>query len=1012
MSPQPSTLNPQPLTPTSPWHRESYDAFLNDSLPQLLAERLPLAGYRVETSNQTCAVTVTIRNGNGEISVEFADLPYPAEKGTFQINGQEIIVVPLALHDQLATAEIHCVGEQIHAEIAAQLGAAPDHLPWDAALLTAWLPLTTWVQDYLSERGQVLDTLNWLSEQRHLRAIIIPDAQNLITPGHFGRVCPFETPEGPNIGKVLRISVGAEIRDRRIIITDDSPAAGLGVNASMIPLLEHDDPNRLLMGANMMGQWLVPPAPAPAQLQTGREPNAPNFCCGRNLLTAFISWGSDTYADGLVLSASAAQRLAYPHELEVGDKLSNRHGAKGCVTRILPDAKMPHLSDGTPVDLLYSFSGVPLRMNFGQIREAILGRIAQRAGEPALCPPYDGPAVKDIKTQLAAVGLPADGMEALTIGADGPALERTATVGYVYWGKTAHLSRFKLMADQDVAVPNGRGEGLQRQAELEFQALRGAGAFKVAATVFNQQTSGKPSELPTTLRFATLQDRLAAGGIRADIENDALHFQFATPEGETLTLAQPISHPWLADHELSALGVRPEMSEYGPLVEANARLERLMESQAPESLTANAVDQLETAVHAYVSALVTPADLRFDSRVAYSGRAVIVPGGELQLDQVGLPAEMAWTFFGPQVAEKLGDSAAVEARTPAATAALDEIMAAAWVVINRAPSTSPTAILAFHPVRYEEPTIRIHQLITRWLEADFDGDQVEVYLPLGVEAQEEAAEKLSVVGHLQRDLALIESLSLEKDFIWGLGALALTAAGRAQIQAETGIDLPSPAEANTQIALTALKVELLAAKGIEIALETLEKLRLMGEETVKMSGASVSPFLGSSLERLPEPERDDPERWRAYVAQCLEQIFSRTDYADNDLGVHLLSNRTRIRPPQIRGLTWLIANRDPVIAVDGKPFIIRNSHVSGLTPDELNACVVGSRAGLARVVQQWDQLMQGAVGRLGSPEIHVLARARRAEFPGVVFARAAAIGERDPLTDIDSQIFVGVQSDR
>ncbi|MBT3396565.1 MAG: hypothetical protein HN423_05235, partial [Alphaproteobacteria bacterium] len=666
---------------------------------------------------------------------------------------------------------------------------------------------TNWVQEFFAERGQVLDTLNWLAEQRHLRAIVIPDAKNLITPGHFGRVCPFETPEGPNIGKVLRISVGAEIRDRQLVVVDDAPAAGLGVNASMIPLLEHDDPNRLLMGANMLGQWLVPPDPEPALVQTGREPNAPNFWCGRNLLTAFISWGSDTYADGLVLSESAARRLAYPHELEVGDKFSNRHGTKGCVTRILPDAEMPHLPDGTPVELLYSFSGVPLRMSFGQIREALLGRIAQRTGEPALCPAYEGPAVETIKAQLTAVGLSADGMETLTIGADGPSLERAATVGYVYWGKTVHLSRFKLMADQNVAEPNGRGQGLQRQAELEYQALRGAGAFNVAGQVFNRQTAGRPPDLATTLRFAALQDRLGAGGIQVEIEVGSLQFKFASPVDAALTLTQPVPHPWLGDRELTTVGMRPGLSEYAPLAEANARLARLLESQAPQSLTVNAIAQLETAVHAYVSALVTPADLRFDSRVAYSGRAVIVPGGELQLNQVGLPDEMAWTFFGPQVAEKLDDTAAVTDRTPTAITALDEIMAESWVVINRAPSTSPTAILACHPVRYEEPTIRIHPLITRWLEADFDGDQVAVYLPLGAEAQQEAAEKLSVVGHLRRDPSLIASISLEKDFIWGLGALALAAEGRTQIQTETGVDLPSPDEANTQTALTALMVD-------------------------------------------------------------------------------------------------------------------------------------------------------------------------------------------------------------
>jgi DNA-directed RNA polymerase beta' subunit len=415
-------------------------------------------------------------------------------------------------------------------------------------------------------------------------------------------------------------------------------------------------------------------------------------------------------------------------------------------------------------------------------------------------------------------------------------------------------------------------------------------------------------------------------------------------------------------------------------------------------------------LHDYVFALLTPADLRFGNRVTFSGRAAIVPGGELQLDQVGLPEEMAWTFFGPQVAERLGDEPAVENRTEAATAVLDEIMAVSWVVINRAPSTAPTAVLAFHPVRFAEPCVRIHPLICRWLNADFDGDQVAVYLPLGEAAQQEAAEKLTVAGHIRRDPALIRTLSPEKDFIWGLGSLALTEAGRTQIKVQTGINLPSPAETNTQVALEDAIADWLAEKGLETAMDTVEKLRKLGEEIVRKSGASVSPFAGASLDWIPAPESKDPERWGEYVSQLAEQFATFSDYADPELGVHLTTMKTRQRPPQLRGLIWLFANRDPVTDVNGEPFIVRNSHVSGLTPDELNACVVGAREGLARFSQQWDQLMQVAPAGSDHTQFSVLARARRSQYPGIVFARAAAIGERDPLADVDSRLFVGLSA--
>jgi hypothetical protein len=121
--------------------------------------------------------------------------------------------------------------------------------------------------------------------------------------------------------------------------------------------------------------------------------------------------------------------------------------------------------------------------------------------------------------------------------------------------------------------------------------------------------------------------------------------------------------------------------------------------------------------------------------------------------------------------------------------------------------------------------------------------------------------------------------------------------------------------------------------------------------------------------------------------------------------------KTRIRPPQLRGLIWLFANRDPASDANGEPVIVRNCHVSGLSPDEMNACVVGSREGLAHFAQQWDQISQITPAGSDHTKFSVLARARRSQHPGVVFARAAAIGERDPLSDIDSRLFVGLSAE-
>ncbi|MFQ5616766.1 MAG: hypothetical protein ACE5GO_09970, partial [Anaerolineales bacterium] len=622
--------------------------------------------------------------------------------------------------------------------------------------------------------------------------MFLPNRQRLITPGHVGRACPFETPEGPNIARVLRLAVGAAIRDGAIVIANDRPEAGLGMTASMIPLLEHNDPNRLLMGANMMGQWIVPPDPEPALVQTGNEPNAPDFWCGRNLLTAFVSWGADTFEDGIVLSESAAARLNYPHPLEPGDKISNRHGTKGVVTRILPDDEMPHLPDGTPVELVYSFMGVPGRMNFGQVREALWGRIARSEGVPVIAPPFRAPGEDELRQRMARAGLPENGMETLALGASGEPLARPSLAGWVYWGKTVHLARRKIRGGTDAPAHLARQRGLQRQTELEYRALSDAGAFETVLETFNTRAAGRENVRnaagtlqqapPPTPRFAALQRRLSAAGIRVMLEDDYLTFVFAPPEGETLPLARPVPHPWLWERELTEVGVFDDLPEYAPLAEANARLARMLDSHAPTSLIESAHAQLDARVRDFFDALLTPADVRFDARVRFSGRTVIAPGPDLRLDQVGLAEDLAWTFFGPLVTRELGDETTVQNRAPEAAQALDEIMARSWVLVHRAPALTPTAILAFHPVRIPGRVVRIHPLVCPWLNADFDGDQVAVFLPLTPAGQREAGERLSVAGHLARDPELIRSLLPAKDVIWGLASLSLTPEGRTEIE--------------------------------------------------------------------------------------------------------------------------------------------------------------------------------------------------------------------------------------
>ncbi|MFO8008467.1 MAG: hypothetical protein R6V05_12110, partial [Candidatus Brocadiia bacterium] len=538
----------------APWHKESFDRLVNESLPDLLAERMPLADYTIEeTSTHSCRIRLLVGAEEGAVEVGCAGIPRCDAEGVFELDGQRRVVVPVAEHAELAGAAVWCVGEQLYGYIAERLGTAPDGMRWDASTIRSWLPLAAWMRAFHqdSPSSQVLDETNWLSRQTHLRRLLVEETDGRITAGQQGRVCPFETPEGPNVGRVGSVARGATIREQRVVVTDEAPEAALGLSASLVPFLEHDDPNRLLMGVNMMRQWLPLPEPEPALVVTGNEPHAPQFWCGRNLLTAFISAGVETYEDGILLSESAAGRLGHPEPVRVGDKLSNRHGSKGTVSRILPDEEMPRMPDGLPVELAFSFVGCHTRANFGQVREALMGRLARTEGGPAVVPPLKAPGDEELKRRLCEAGLPENGMEKLT--RDGEELHRPSTVGWVYWGVTHHLAADKLRA----SVTPGR---CMLQGDIEYYALCSIGAFETIREYYNtrserrdaaerlaERLAAAPAEQapPPAPAWAELQKRLAAADVRMELKDGELTFGFGPPEPDGLELASPVPHPWL-----------------------------------------------------------------------------------------------------------------------------------------------------------------------------------------------------------------------------------------------------------------------------------------------------------------------------------------------------------------------------------------------------------------------------------------------------------------------------------
>ncbi|MES2023714.1 MAG: DNA-directed RNA polymerase subunit beta' [Patescibacteria group bacterium] len=145
-------------------------------------------------------------------------------------------------------------------------------------------------------------------------------------------------------------------------------------------------------------------------------------------------------------------------------------------------------------------------------------------------------------------------------------------------------------------------------------------------------------------------------------------------------------------------------------------------------------------------------------RVDYSGRSVIVVGPQLKLNQCGLPKHMALELFKPFVISKIllaelafnirGANKLIEERTPEVWAMLEEVILGKYVLLNRAPTLHRLGIQAFNPILIEGNAIQVHPLVCQAFNADFDGDQMAVYVPLSEEAQWEAKELMAANKNL------------------------------------------------------------------------------------------------------------------------------------------------------------------------------------------------------------------------------------------------------------------------
>jgi len=244
---------------------------------------------------------------------------------------------------------------------------------------------------------------------------------------------------------------------------------------------------------------------------------------------------------------------------------------------------------------------------------------------------------------------------------------------------------------------------------------------------------------------------------------------------------------------------------YRRVINRNKRLKRLVELNAPEVITRNEKRMLQEAVDAFIDnsarqtktviaatgrkrQLKSLADVlkgkqgRFrqnllGKRIDYSGRSVIVVGPNLLLNQCGIPKRMALELFKPFVISKLinrgyvhnirSANRYIEANHPEVWDILEEVTKDSLVLLNRAPTLHRLGIQAFQPVLIEGKAIQIHPLVCTAFNADFDGDQMAVHVPLTEEAKQEARELMLSTKNLLKPAHGLPISNPNRDIVWG-----------------------------------------------------------------------------------------------------------------------------------------------------------------------------------------------------------------------------------------------------
>jgi len=457
---------------------------------------------------------------------------------------------------------------------------------------------------------------------------------------------------------------------------------------------------------------------------------------------------------GVVLNTSIVE-LRVPifvrKPLEVGDKITGRHGNKGTISKVLPDSSMPYvLKNGQrkPLDLILSPFGIITRMNLGQLLETHLSLVSERTQksfttvDPADCLKHmkESGFVTDLDAEFGKADLLLDGYRV------------SATVGYQYFVRLNHCVRDKLHVISKTDRINlntfqpykGRSnDGGQRMGEMEFWTLFNHGATELIDLFAHTNLSdwkdkekyiARLNEILQYYHRYTLSTKAAQGKVIL-----------------TKARAESISLKNLLLKEMK----NPEDAS-------------LVYRLIKRDIRKQCVKRLLASKEGYIRKCM------LGRRVHYSGRATITPATDITIDQVKLPLEFALEWF-PHFKISARDRDRVfngdrSKRAEICKRVNESLPEGLFVLLNRQPSLHRHSMASFKPVFWEEYAIGLPIMVCEGFGADFDGDTMAAFYPITQEKNvrmQEELEGMRPSRHPFRSGNRDFAYSLSQDLLFG-----------------------------------------------------------------------------------------------------------------------------------------------------------------------------------------------------------------------------------------------------